>query len=147
MLKAEAKRLNINFNFDQVRWIDTMKSTSDLIPSKKKRPKLQELYTFLFGKPFEGAHDAMADIRATKDCFLQLIKVTNLLDHPLGITEIKLKKQNETKNQTSDFIDPEEENGLDLSKLKTKRSDNKVALKFLDLVEKGEENIFLTGKA
>ena len=147
MLKAEAKRLNINFNFDQVRWIDTMKSTSELIPGKKKRPKLQELYTFLFGKPFEGAHDAMADIRATKDCFLQLIKVTNLLDHPLGITEIKIKKQNETKNQTSDFIDPEEENGLDLSKLKTKRSDNEVALKFLDLVEKGEENIFLTGKA
>ena len=86
MLKAEAKRLNINFNFDQVRWIDTMKSTSDLIPGKKKRPKLQELYTFLFGKPFEGAHDAMADIKATKDCFLQLIRATNLLDHPLGIT-------------------------------------------------------------
>ena len=147
MLKAEAKRLNINFNFDQVRRIDTMKSTSDLIPGKKKRPKLQELYTSLFGKPFEGAHDAMADIRATKDCFLQLIKATNLLDHTLGITEIKLKKQNETKNQTSDFIVPEEENGLDLSKLKTKRSDNEVALKFLDLVEKGEENIFLTGKA
>ena len=89
----------------------------------------------------------MADIRATKDCFFQLIRATNLLDHTLGITEIKLQKQNETKNQTSDFIDPEEENGLDLSKLKTKRSDNEVALKFLDLVEKGEENIFLTGKA
>jgi DNA polymerase III, alpha subunit len=147
MLKAEAKRLNINFNFDQVRWIDTMKSATNLIPGKKKRPKLQELYTFLFGKPFEGAHDAIADIRATKDCFLQLIRATNLLDHTLGITEIKLKKQNETKNQTSDFIDPEEENGLDLSNLKTKRSDNEVALKFLDLVEKGEENIFLTGKA
>ena len=147
MLKAEAKSLNINFNFDQVRWIDTMKSATDLIPGKKKRPKLQELYTFLFGKPFDWAHDAMADIRATKDCFLQLIRATNLLDHALGITEIKLKKQNETKNQTSDFIDPEEENGLDLSKLKTKWSDNEVALRFLDLVEKGEENIFLTGKA
>jgi hypothetical protein len=30
-----------------------------------------ELYRFLFGKEFD---DAMADIRATKDCFLELYK-------------------------------------------------------------------------
>jgi len=33
-----------------------------------------ELYRFLFGKEFDDAHDAMADIRATKDCFLELYK-------------------------------------------------------------------------
>ena len=34
-----------------------------------KWPKLMELYTKLFGQEFDGAHDAMADIVATKDCF------------------------------------------------------------------------------
>jgi hypothetical protein len=32
------------------------------------------LYTHLFDKEIENAHDAMADIEATKDCFLELAK-------------------------------------------------------------------------
>lgn len=39
-----------------------------------KWPKLMELYTKLFGQEFDGAHDAMADIVATKDCFFELLK-------------------------------------------------------------------------
>lgn len=39
-----------------------------------KWPKLMELYSKLFGQGFDGAHDAMADIRATKDCFFELLK-------------------------------------------------------------------------
>lgn len=39
-----------------------------------KWPKLMELYTKLFGQEFDGAHDAMADIIATKDCFFELIR-------------------------------------------------------------------------
>ena len=39
-----------------------------------KWPKLMELYTKLFGQEFDGAHDAMADIVATKDCFFELIR-------------------------------------------------------------------------
>ena len=39
-----------------------------------KWPKLMELYTTLFGQEFDGAHDAMADIVATKDCFFELIR-------------------------------------------------------------------------
>jgi DNA polymerase III epsilon subunit-like protein len=37
-----------------------------------KRPKLLELYKKLFNKEFVGAHDAMADITATKECFFEL---------------------------------------------------------------------------
>lgn len=37
-----------------------------------KWPRLQELYVKLFGREFEGAHDAMADIRATRECFFEL---------------------------------------------------------------------------
>ena len=33
-----------------------------------------ELYTKLFGNGFDGAHDAMADIVATKECFFELLR-------------------------------------------------------------------------
>ena len=38
-----------------------------------KWPKLTELHQFLFGKDFSGAHDALADVRATARCFWELI--------------------------------------------------------------------------
>lgn len=47
-------------------------------PDKKdgdfKAPNLTETYQHFFGEPFDGAHDAMADIRACRDIFLELIK-------------------------------------------------------------------------
>lgn len=39
-----------------------------------KFPKLLELYQHLFGKGFEGAHDALADVRAVKECFFEMLK-------------------------------------------------------------------------
>ena len=39
-----------------------------------KYPKLQELYTKLFGVEFNDAHDAMKDIEATEKCFWELKK-------------------------------------------------------------------------
>lgn len=58
----------------------TMLASVDVcaIPSKKggyKWPKLDELHTKLFGRPFEGAHDALADVRATAKCFWELRKL------------------------------------------------------------------------
>ena len=41
---------------------------------RPKWPKLIELHEILFDKGFEGAHDAMADIVATKDCYFELIE-------------------------------------------------------------------------
>ena len=38
--------------------------------NKPKWPKLEELHTKLFGKSFDGAHDAMEDVRATVRCFM-----------------------------------------------------------------------------
>ena len=40
-----------------------------------KFPKLTELYRKLFGRDFDGAHDAMADITATMNCFFELIRI------------------------------------------------------------------------
>lgn len=60
--------------------ICTMRSTIDFckIPpftyGSWKFPKLQELYKKLFGTQFDQAHNAMNDIRATKQCFFELKK-------------------------------------------------------------------------
>jgi len=40
-----------------------------------KWPTLTELHTKLFDKPFEGAHDALNDVIALKDCFFELKKL------------------------------------------------------------------------
>lgn len=42
--------------------------------TKNKPPNLNELHTFLFGKGFDGAHDADVDMNACADCFLELRK-------------------------------------------------------------------------
>lgn len=36
-----------------------------------KWPRLEDLYRKLFGRNFAGAHDAMSDIQATKECFFE----------------------------------------------------------------------------
>lgn len=52
------------------------------IPGKygPKWPKLQELYSKLFGKEFEDAHDALADIKATAECFYEMIRIGVIKD-------------------------------------------------------------------
>lgn len=56
----------------------TMTSTTNLckIPSKSgyKWPKLEELHQFLFNDGFDGAHDALNDVKATARCFFELLK-------------------------------------------------------------------------
>lgn len=57
----------------------TMQSSTDFcaIPSNSyyggyKWPKLEELYRKLFGRMFDDAHDALADVSATKECYFEL---------------------------------------------------------------------------
>ena len=42
------------------------------IDQKYKNPRLIEAYQHFFNKDFEGAHDAMADVRACKDVYFKL---------------------------------------------------------------------------
>ena len=44
------------------------------IDKKYKTPNLTELHEFLFGEGFEGAHDALADVRACARCFVDMRK-------------------------------------------------------------------------
>ena len=42
------------------------------IPGKFKWPTLQEAHKHFFGREFSGAHDAMADVQATVDVFMEV---------------------------------------------------------------------------
>lgn len=62
----------------QVNTFCTMEAMTNIckLPGKFgfKWPKLQEAYKHAFGKEFEGAHDALADIRATAEIYFWLRK-------------------------------------------------------------------------
>jgi len=52
--------------------------------NRSKVPKLIELYEKLFEESFDCAHDAMADISATKRCFFELINL-DVIAIPINI--------------------------------------------------------------
>lgn len=76
VLSAEYHRLGLENPFANATIIDTMKESVNYckIPGSHgyKWPKLQELYKFLFGKEFVGAHNALADVNATNECYREL---------------------------------------------------------------------------
>jgi len=75
MLRQDCERIGKCCDWENIKTFCTMKDTSHLTGLKdKKRPKLKHLYLHLFGKEFDHAHDAMADIEATKHCFVELVK-------------------------------------------------------------------------
>ena len=60
---------------------DTMSSAIDLckLPKKDgrpgfKRPNLGELYRFLFERELSGAHDALIDVRASAECYFEMLR-------------------------------------------------------------------------
>lgn len=75
----------------RTRFFCTMKETTDICRIPKTRgagykwPKLQELHVHLFGEEFVDAHDALADVRATKRCFLHLVQTGQIVLPPLSI--------------------------------------------------------------
>lgn len=79
MIDIECAQVDMLFRFD---WhnssfctmesstpICKMPKTSNRGPNEYKWPKLSEAYEILIGKPLEGAHDAMVDVRATAAIF------------------------------------------------------------------------------
>lgn len=58
----------------------TMKESTPILKLPKKRgsgyksPQLQEAYAYYYGENFEGAHDAMADVKACRDVYFKLKK-------------------------------------------------------------------------
>jgi DNA polymerase III alpha subunit (gram-positive type) len=75
MIIWECKNIWVEFHPEEIHWVDTMRPSTILVNWIWWRwPKLKDLHIFLFWYEFEDAHDAMADIEATKNCFLKLCK-------------------------------------------------------------------------
>ncbi|MBD3328238.1 hypothetical protein GF340_02945 [Candidatus Peregrinibacteria bacterium] len=79
MLRNELARLGKNTLFLPDQTFDTMKETKEVcnIPGRSgglKSPTLSELYKCLFGKQFDGAHNALNDVLATGECLDFLLK-------------------------------------------------------------------------
>lgn len=79
---AEFIRNNLEDRYQKIKKMDkicTMFKTTKLCKIRKpkgngyKWPKLEELYTFLFGARPEGSHTAMGDVRATAKCLFKLL--------------------------------------------------------------------------
>lgn len=76
VISAEYLRLNLHPPFENKKRICTMRATTELcrIPGNYgfKWPSLAELHHTLFGREFEEAHDAGADVNACASCFVEL---------------------------------------------------------------------------
>lgn len=80
VLNAEFIRNGIVPNKKPKKFVCTMKSTTDLlqIPHTNglgfKWPRLDELYFHLFEESFDGAHDALVDVKAMAKCYFKLVE-------------------------------------------------------------------------
>lgn len=77
IVSAELYRLNMSSPLENVKKIDTMKSSVDFcrIPNnygRYKWPNLDELHRCLFDVGFPDAHDALIDVNACAKCFFEL---------------------------------------------------------------------------
>lgn len=73
---AEFHRRGVSSSLFEKERICTMKGSTEFcqLPGRRgyKWPKLSELHIKLFGEAFDGAHGALEDTRALKDCFFEL---------------------------------------------------------------------------
>ena len=80
MVAIEADRMVCDLRdtlLQRSKWFCTMNATTPIckLPGNYgdyKWPKLQEAFTHCFGQPFDGAHDALADVRACKRVYFWL---------------------------------------------------------------------------
>lgn len=75
IIKAEFLRANLVSSLNDKTEICTMQSSIEYCGfTNNKYPKLEELYFKLFNRKPENLHDALQDIRYTKDCFFVLLQ-------------------------------------------------------------------------
>jgi DNA polymerase III epsilon subunit-like protein len=79
IIRIQLARLGRKGDYQPMKTICTMRTTTEYCQLQGrgfsfKPPKLNELYKFLFGDWFEGAHNAMVDVEATAKSFSELVK-------------------------------------------------------------------------
>jgi DNA polymerase III epsilon subunit-like protein len=81
VIGGELVRTNKPLNFLDIPGICTMKSTTQLCGLPRpggfglKWPTLEELHVYLFGRSYDGAHDAASDLKACARSFFKLLQV------------------------------------------------------------------------
>lgn len=83
VIGAEFIRLNFTVGKKLIK-ICTMEKSTDFCKIESpyggyKFPKLVELYKILFDKDMQGNHDAFDDVVGCRECFLQLIKLNQIV--------------------------------------------------------------------
>ena len=104
---AELLRIGNDFRIDKKPLICTMSKSKNFcaIPNPYKYkydepfkwPKLQELHKKLFGVEFEEAHDAMADVKATKKCFFELQRLKIIPRETFLDKKVRLSMEEDAK--------------------------------------------------
>jgi DNA polymerase-3 subunit epsilon len=75
LLKVELKRVEMQYDLDQIPAFCTMLATRYLAGTAKARPlRLSQLYAILFYNTLQNYHDALCDALATAECFFELSK-------------------------------------------------------------------------
>lgn len=77
IMRAEMRRAGLPDRYETTAKVDVIHKMARLITNKTrgkyKTHKLGAAYEHLFGKPFDGAHDALADAKATAQMFQHLV--------------------------------------------------------------------------
>lgn len=88
IVSAQMHRLDYDGDWwlaDEVVRFCTMKHMTDVCaipgPYGFKWPRLQEAFQYCFKREFDGAHDAMADVRACADIYRWIVNQTKLLSN------------------------------------------------------------------
>lgn len=136
IIKAEFLRANVEFSLNDKTEICTMQSSIEYCGfTNNKYPKLEELYFKLFNKKPENLHDALQDIKYTKDCFFEL-KEKNVISIN---TKPEIKK--EIKPVPNTVIKRNEPLNIELDK------DNPEFQLAFETIKYTTDSLFITGKA
>lgn len=111
IMACEFYRLGIETKLSSMPILDTCTEvTANLLQlpggrgGKFKLPTLTELHQYLFGQPFDEAHNATADVEATTRCFLELIKREIFTKEELDVPASYFKEFNEHNPKTIQLI-------------------------------------------
>lgn len=127
IMGAEYHRAGQSTPLAQLQVLDTCTEKSAMLlqlpggrGNRFKLPRLGELHAYLFGVPFEEAHNATADVEATARCFFELIRRSEFtaaelqidastlvslqnqfqeVVKPIGLTHVNLSKASEELRQ------------------------------------------------
>ncbi len=95
MMEVGFTRAQIVQNFDRLPKFCTMlytRSNRDIFGGYKFM-RLDELYESLFNRKLDNFHNALADARATKDCFMELVKQGKVTDHTISLQDKMVRRQ------------------------------------------------------